>query len=125
MSTKISAPYPNKAVTMVLPSAKYDDSRTPEGKVISKTTMLGGHITYVNSSDRETLVMKFLLSRQKSLEVTEFFRIYYRAKLELTMFDGSVWVGNLVGPIAMVPVSRRTSSDEAVETTMTFSVVKQ
>jgi hypothetical protein len=126
MSTIIKAPYPNHKVTATLPSAKFDDARASESTVTIKRSMLGRKITYVNPSDRYTVVLPFILTRMKSLELEAFVQAYQSAHWEITLYDGSKWDCLLVGePVSRAATQRigdnPTPGKEAVEVTLTFS----
>lgn len=91
MSTLIHAPYPAEKVTIVLPSAQFEDTRQPEHDVTVQRSMLGRVVTYVRSTPRRALVLPLQLSRMKSLELDAFVRIYYRAEWRIVLYDGSQW----------------------------------
>lgn len=131
MSTTIEAPFPTTKVTMILPSVKLDNTRTPESTITVKRTMLGGTKTYVKTSDRVTLTLPFQVTRQKELEINAFLKIYQGAPWKVTLFDGSEWQANLVGE----PVRRRAidriggqktdlTGEEIIELTMTVSATR-
>lgn len=126
MSTEIKGPYPNPKVTIILPNPQFEDARASESKIQVKRTMTGRLITYVQSSDRVTLRLPFILSRMKSLELEAFINAYQSARWQVTLYDGSVWDAQLVGePVIRAAVGRGGSSSttgkEVVEVALTLS----
>lgn len=126
MATEIQGPYPNPKVTIILPNPQFDDARASESTMQIKRTMTGRVITYVQSSNRVTLQLPFLLSRMKSLELEAFVNSYQSASWKLTLYDGSIWEAQLVGqPVVRSATGRAGSSTatgkESVEVTLTLS----
>lgn len=97
MSTIISAPYPNDKVTTVLPSAEFTDSRAARDGVTVKRSMLGRTITYVSTTDRETLNLPLRLTRMKALELEAFIQSYRSATWRIKMYDNTTWEAKLLG----------------------------
>lgn len=121
----IRAPHPGHRTTLVLPSPSFEDSRAPQAEVLVKRSMLGRMITYVKSSSRETIRLPFEVTRYRAAAIESFFRVYYRAPLQITLQDNSVYVGNLVSPISQTGIGRKISGLEMVSITLEFSVEKQ
>ena len=121
--TYIRAPHPGHKVTMVLPSPELGDSLSSQNQVLVKRSMLGRVITYVKSSNKSILVLPFKLTRMKALEVEAFFRVYYRAPLQIeTEYDGALYTGSLFGALERVATSRYKNDEETIELTMRFLV---
>lgn len=127
--TEFRAPYPNPKDTMIFPRPLFQDIRRSEQKVTVKRTMLGETWTYVDSSDRHTLVLPFRLTRVKAIELGRFLDVYKAAPMQLDLYDGSKWNVQLVRE----PVARTSTNGigeitktggETVEVTMTFSGVR-
>lgn len=98
MSTILRAPWPNYKVTSVLPNPKFGDVRSSQSTLTVKRTMTGRVVTYIQPSDRETLVLPFELTRAKSLEVEAFINAYQSTTWFLELQDeGSQWEVQLVG----------------------------
>lgn len=129
MSCLIRAPHPSHKVTMVLPNPKFGDTYAPQAEVIVKRSMLGRLITYVKSNPKTTLRLPFVLSRMKSLEVEAFFRVYYRAPLQIVLFYGTeqeeTYVGHLASGVDRTAIGRRTATDEMISVDLEFSAEKQ
>ena len=126
MTTTLKAPWPNFKVTSLLPNPQFDDARAGESTIIIKRTMTGQVWTYVQPSERQTLVLPFLLTRMKSLEVEEFLKAYQRAPIFIELYDGTQWEALLVNQ----PVSRQATErigestltgKELIQLTLTFS----
>jgi hypothetical protein len=129
MTVKLKAPYPQVYVTSVLPDPTFDNSRSPDGRVFRKWSMLGRRITYRETSDTETLVLPFVLTSQKSLEVDAFVKAFQSAKWQVelpNLYGGSVWVCQLIGqPVRRRAMQRGTGSvaygPDDLEVTLTLS----
>lgn len=126
MSTTIRAPWPNYKVTTILPNPEFGDTRSSESTVTIKRTMTGRKLTYIQPSNRYTLVLTFQLTRMKALELEEFLRSYRSAPIFLELYDGSQWEAKLI----QQPVERRATErigdstligKELIETTLTLS----
>jgi hypothetical protein len=84
--------------------------------------MLGRVVTYVRSNPRHTLELPFRLTRQKSLELEAFIRIYYRADWLVVLHNNTEWVGKLVGgTFGRTAVTRIGTGQELIETTLVIS----
>lgn len=124
MSTVLQAPYPSIKVTSVLPNCQFEDSRTPQAKVLVKRSREGRLISYVQSTDRQTLKLPFILTRQKALELEAFVQIYRTADWKVTLYDGSEWIARLTAnPFERVTTERSGDSQggESVELTLELS----
>lgn len=124
MPTTFSAPYPTLKVTVVMPNAQFEDGRAPESSVDVKRSMVGDTFTYVKTSDRQQLRLRYTLTKMKALELQAFIRIYYRAEWRIGLHDNTTWIGSL----AVNPFDGRTTQraggqpgGEAVEVVLLFS----
>lgn len=120
MTIIIQAPRPKHDVTMVLPNALRDAERKPRSKIILGRTVTGGTRTYVRSTKEEDLTISFTLTRSKSLEVVEFFKIYRNALLTITLADGTIWAGKLSSEVNPSPVGRLSLSEKEISLVLTF-----
>jgi len=128
MSVTLSAPYPKTKVTTVLPDPQLGNTRTTESNVQLKRTMTGKLWSYVQSTDKEILVLSFIITRQKDFELAEFVRIYLTADWKLIDHNGKEWKVKLLGePLRRNSVGRAASSNtnatggETKSVTLTFS----
>lgn len=124
--TEIKAPFPNPKVTILLPNPRFDDARATEATVQIKKTMTGRTISYVKSSDRVRIILPFMLTRMKSLELEAFLKAYQSAHWRLTLYDASEWDVQLIGqPVTRVAVGRAgdygATGKESIEVTLTLS----
>jgi hypothetical protein len=55
--------------------------------------MDGSRYTYVKTNPDRRLQWRFLLTREKSLELRAFFQSYYRARVRVVDHDERVWIG--------------------------------
>jgi len=128
MSVTLSAPYPKTKVTTVLPDPQLGNTRTTESNVQLKRTMTGKLWSYVQSTNKEILVLSFIITRQKDFELAEFVRIYLTADWKLIDHNGKEWKVKLLGePLRRNSVGRAASSNtnatggETKSVTLTFS----
>ena len=125
MAVYLSAPHPANTVTVVLPSPEFGDGRAAQQSVQVRRSMLGRVITYVKSSDRYTLTLPFQLTRQKSLELENFVRIYYRATWQVILHDDTKWSAKLVGGgLTKSAVDRIYTGNELVTATLELSATR-
>lgn len=130
MSTFLAAPYPKIKVTSVLPNAEFGDARASEAEIITKRRMTGGLITYLKSSNRQTLTLRFELTRMKDLELEQFIKSFHTTEWKLTLHDESTWQAKLIGePIRRTVTGRydqdnADTGDELLEVLLTFSALK-
>lgn len=97
MSFLISAPYPAQRTTTLLPSPTWGDSKASAGTFVSMRAMDGTIYTYVKSrAGKKKLRWDFQLSRNKALELREFFKAYFGELVKITDHDGDYWIGYLI-----------------------------
>ena len=91
--------------------------------------MLGRTITYVKSSTKEQLRLPFVVTRLKSLEIEEFFRVYHPATLKITLYPNeaneAVYVGSLASAISRTAIGRHSPTEELISVTLEFIAEKQ
>jgi len=128
MSVAISAPYPKTKVTTILPDPQLGNTRATEANVQLKRSMTGRLWSYVQSNDREIMVLTFIITRQKDFELAEFIRVYLTADWKLIDHNGDEWKVKLLGePIRRDSVGRAASSNtnatggETKTVTLSFS----
>ena len=131
MSAFFAAPYGRVEVRSVLPNPEVLNSRASESSIQIKRRMNGGApITYVKSSNRETLTLRFILSRMKNLEISQFINAFHTRDWEVTLHDGSVWKAKLTGEpirqsaIGKWDVNNTATGNEDYEVTFNFSAEK-
>jgi len=97
MSFLIAGPYPSLRTTTLLPSPRWGDSKAIGGTFISMRAMDGTLYTYVKSRNgKKKLRWDFELSRNKAMELREFFKAYFGEAVKITDHDGDVWIGYLI-----------------------------
>lgn len=107
----IEGPHPIIETTMYLPNPVQGDSIGVRGTVQLKRFMDGSTRTYViTRQGRRQFQMTFDVSREKSIEIEDFARIYAGEKLRLTDMAGVKWVGHFVSnPIELEGLGKRSN----------------
>ncbi len=83
--------------TTVLPNPEWQDSEQLTSSLEVKRTVNGATYTYVKSkNDRRRLLMRFILTRAKSLELKAFINAYYSSIVTLIDHEQQKWIGNLL-----------------------------
>ena len=83
--------------TTVLPNPEWQDSEQLTSALAVKRTVNGATYTYVKSkNDRRRLLMRFILTRAKSLELKAFINAYYSSIVTLIDHEQQKWIGNLL-----------------------------
>jgi hypothetical protein len=91
---RIEAPYPASRTTIILPSPSWGNSAILAATLKTLRTMTGLLYTYVGvKNKRKKCHWEFMLSRHKSLELKEFFSIYFGSKLRVIDHNATVWIG--------------------------------
>lgn len=90
----LQAPYPSLQTTTYLPNPQFGDSEASCDTVTLKRSMNGVRRTYVKKRGRRKHMWQFQLSRNKSLELEEFFKSYHASMVRITDHRGDVWIGN-------------------------------
>ena len=131
MSTFLRAPYPATKVTTVMPNPEEENSQGSQSKVqIVRGATNVNTWTYVQSSNKVNLSARWVLTRAKDEELTEFIRVYHTTTWEIEYTHDDVvkrWQAQLVGrPIRRRTTGRQdtnnpTTGDEVVEVTLEFS----
>ena len=127
--TQIRCPAPTFYHTSLLPKPLFDDSRASETSVLVNNKVTGGKVVYPQSSQRETLTLRFELTRQKALEVQEVIKAFQAFEWEIKLYNDQVWQGNLVESqfpqqtISKLGDNQKTGG-ELVDTTLVFSAVR-
>lgn len=130
MSVKFSVPFPKMKVETTFPDPQFTDARATQSTGIVKRTMTGDIYTYGTASTKVTLKYRFLLTRQKDLELDQLIRVYHAAHWKIVDHRGDVWDAQLIGR----PVSRKATGkiatgntrtgDEEIDVTLIFSAEK-
>ena len=115
MSVKFSAPFPKLKVETTFPDPEFSDTRSSQARGETKRTMTGDIYTYGNESTKVNLRYRFLVTRQKDLELEEFLRVYHTAAWRIIDHRGDVWEAQLIG----APVRRQATRKIATNSTRT------
>lgn len=108
MSFTISAPYPYNQTTIVLPNPQLGNSEAHASEVIIKRTMSGRAQTFVRrKNQRKKLQWAFRVTRNKALEVREFFRSYHGSKMNILDHEGRTWTGYVITNPIDIDIPRR------------------
>lgn len=102
-------PYPIVETKMYLPNPLQGDSIGVRGSVQLKRFMDGLARSYViNRTARRQFQMTFDVSREKSIEVEDFMRIYAGEKLRMTDISSVKWIGHIVSnPVEIEGLGKR------------------
>ncbi len=92
---ELAAPVPNFQTTTLLPSPQFGDSESLTDEVKITRSMDGTPFSYIKRKDRQKLQWPFRLTRNKSLELLEFFRAFGAKKIRATDHRNRVWIGNI------------------------------
>ena len=108
MSFTLLAPIPLANTTTVLPNPQFGNSEAATGTLNILRTTNGGRRTYVKSRDgRRKLNWSFRLTRNKALELFEFYRSYNASQIFVQDHDGRNWLGFFVNNPFEIEMSRR------------------
>lgn len=107
MSFILSAPVPLIETTTVLPNPKFGDSEGTTGELNILRTVNGRRRTYVKSKGRRKLRWDFNLSRNKALELLEFYRSYNSRSIFVEDHNGRRWVGWITNNPFEIEMARR------------------
>lgn len=126
---QVFAPYPTICTLMYLPSAEWGDIERLESTVQLKRSMNDStKVTHVSARENSrTLEFQFLLTRYKSLELIEFFKIYGADKVRLVIRGQDPRIGYLkINPLELEKMKRSLVSDslEEVSCTLTFETTE-
>lgn len=88
----LQAPHTLIQTTSVFPSAELGDTLSPKGKINVQRAMDGTTRTYIKSTTRKKLVFNLSMTREKSIEMREFYFAYNDQPIRLTTWDSDVWV---------------------------------
>lgn len=129
MSVKFSAPFPKTKVETTFPDPQFADARSTQARGQIKRTMTGETYTYGTASTKVELRYRFLITRQKDLELDQLLRVYHTAHWKIVDHRGDVWDAQLTGR----PITRRGSrkignntrtGTEEIDVTLFFSAEK-
>lgn len=107
MAFTLTAPVPLIETTTVLPNPKFGDSEGTTGELNILRTVNGRRRTYVKSKGRRKLKWDFNLSRNKALELFEFYRAYNSQSIFVQDHNNRRWVGFIVNNPFEIEMSRR------------------
>lgn len=127
--TQIRCPAPSFYHTSLLPVPTFDDSRAIDSTILVNEKVTGGKVVYPRSSTRETLTLRFELTRQKALEVQQVIKAFQAFEWEIKLYNDTVWQGSLVDQEFPQKTTGRLGDNqltggELVDTTLVFSVVR-
>ena len=129
MSVKFSAPFPKLKVETTFPDPEFADTRSTQAVGQIKRTMTGETYTYGTGSTLVNLRYRFLITRQKDLELDQLLRIYHTATWKIVDHRNDVWKAQLIGR----PISRKATrkignntrtGNEEIDVTLFFSAEK-
>lgn len=131
MAFTISAPYPVKQTTIVLPNPQLGNSIAGTTEVAQRRMMSGRVQTYVKrKNQRKRLIWTFRAPLNKAIEVREFIASYHGSPMWVEDHDGNTWVGFLMSnPVEFDEESRSIPGGDAyqatgsgTDSTVTFTV---
>lgn len=107
------APWPQVENIIFLPDPDFGDGRRPLSTFQLKESMNGKLYTYVSRApQRQTYTLTFNLTRQKSLELYNFYKNYGGQKWLFVNYDETVHIGILsVNPLVLIPSRRGHTCD--------------
>lgn len=107
MTFTLVAPIPLTETTTVLPNPNFGDQEGATGELNILRTVKGGRRTYVISKDRRKLRWDFTLSRNKALELFEFYRSYNAERISIEDHNERRWVGVITNNPFEIQMDRR------------------
>lgn len=107
MSFTLVAPVPLVETTTVLPNPKFGDSEAATGELNILRTVTGLRRTYVKSKPRRKLQWDFDLTRNKAIELLEFYRSYHGEKVFIKDHNDRRWEGFIVSNPLEIEMARR------------------
>lgn len=107
MSFTLVAPVPLVETTTVLPNPKFGDSEATTGELNILRTVNGRRRTYVKSKNRRKLQWDFDLTRNKAMELFEFYRSYNSQKVFVKDHNDRRWEGFIVNNPLEIEMARR------------------
>jgi hypothetical protein len=119
----ISAPYPAFSGQIVLPSPEWGDFQRQQHTVIIKRDMFGVVIQTFKriTQDNDTLSFEMKMTRHKSLELLEFYRIYIGEKMLLINHHNVEYIGHLkMNPLELEKSARSLVGSSVEEITVRF-----
>jgi len=131
MSVKFSAPFPKLKVETTFPDPEFSDTRSSQARGEIKRLMTDDpSYTYGNASTKVNLQYRFLVTRQKDLELEEFLRVYHTATWKIVDHRGDVWEAQLIGAPIRRQATRKIATnsirtgDEEITVSLLFSAEK-
>lgn len=103
----LKAPIPLAQTTTILPSPGFGDSEGVTSEVNILRTVTGGRRTYVKSRLRRKLRWDFTLTRNKAIELLEFYRSYNASQIRIEDHNNRAWVGFIINNPFEMEMSRR------------------
>jgi hypothetical protein len=92
MTFRIAAPFPGLETTTYLPNPALSDVQRKKNQVQERRAIDGTLRTYLKSSSSFQFDYTFNLTKEKSIELLEFIRSYFRATWLITDHDGITYV---------------------------------
>jgi len=103
----LQAPARLPETTTFLKNPEFGDARGLSASVSLKRAMNGTVYTTVKTTGDERLELSFEnVTRQKALEIEDFYRLYAAEEIRLTTHNGDVYVGKFIEGIEITPVGR-------------------
>ena len=108
MAFTFVGPYPLIQTTTVLPNPQFGNSEGTTGSLNILRTVQGDRRTYVKSrGGRRRLQWDFVLTRNKALELLEFYRSYHAQIVFIEDHEERAWVGNIINNPFEIEMTRR------------------
>ncbi len=76
-----------------LPNPTFGDSEAILSEIQKRRALDGTLYTYVKTTTRRKLLLSFILTRGKALELNAFIQAYYTTTVSLTDHNGVEWLG--------------------------------
>lgn len=107
MTFTLVAPNPLIETTTKLPNPNFGDQEGATGELNILRTVNGRRRTYIISKDRRKLRWDFTLSRNKALELFEFYRSYNAERITIKDHNNRQWVGIITNNPFEIQMDRR------------------
>jgi len=88
----LQAPHTLIQTTSVFPNAELGDTLAPQSQINVLRSASGKTFTYVKKNNRRKLTYNISLTREKAIELREFYKAYNDQPIRLTNWNNEVWV---------------------------------
>jgi hypothetical protein len=104
---KLIAPIPFNETTTVLPNPLFGDSEGATSNLNVVRSINGKRRTYTKTKDRRKLIWDFRLTRNKALELFEFYKSYNANQIFVEDHNGRKWFGFIINNPVEIEMARR------------------